>query len=96
MIWLTLTAGLTLVAAGYGLGRTRPYATLADWTNWQLRFHLDWWTGRPRQAVLFTLLLLTDTRRTIHAWRHRKDRESERAPAMKFRRMPDDTTDEEA
>lgn len=85
---MTLThalAGLALLAVGYLIGRVRPYERLADWTNWQLRFGIDRWVSRPRQVVLFTLLLLTDTRRTVHAWRHRKDPEPERAPAMTFR-----------
>ncbi|MHB9857656.1 hypothetical protein [Streptomyces sp. YIM S03343] len=74
MIWLALTAAL---AVGYLIGRTRPYERLADWANWQLRFHLDRWTTKPRQAVLFTLLLATDPARTVHAWRHRRDDEGE-------------------
>jgi hypothetical protein len=80
--WLLYAA---LLAGGYALGRARPYTRLADWTNWQLRFHLDRWTSRPRQAALFSLLLLTDPVRTVAAWRHRKDPEPERAPALKFR-----------
>lgn len=91
-----------LLAVGYLAGRIQPYAWLADWTNDQLRFHLDRWASRPRQAVLFALLLATDTRRTLHAWRHRKDPEPERAPAITFRRIgdgpkiPDHRVDEEA
>lgn len=82
MIWLAIAAAL---AAGCGLGRLRPYERLADWANWQLRFHLGRWASRPRQAALFGLLLLTDPIRIVHAWRHRKDPEPERAPALKFR-----------
>lgn len=83
MIWLAIAAAL---AVGYLLGRTRPYERLADWTNWQLRFEINRWVPKHRQVLLFALLLLTDTRRTVHAWRHRKDPEPERAPAMTFRR----------
>lgn len=86
---IAVTAAVAL-PVGYMLGRLRPYERLADWTNWQLRFHLDRWASRPGQAVLFILLLLTDTRRTVHAWRHRKDPEPERAPAMTFRARNDD------
>ena len=88
MIWWTTVTALT---AGYILGRVRPYAWLADWTNWQLHFGIDQWTSKPRQAVRFGLLLLTDTRRTVHAWRHRKDPEPERAPAMTFRRRDEES-----
>lgn len=95
MLALLLAFGIVFLL-GYTIGRIRPYDWLADWTNDQLRFHIERWVSRPRQAVLFTLLLATDTRRTIHAWRHRKDPEPERAPAMTFRtRIPDHTVDEE-
>ena len=83
LILLAVAAAFTLF--GYTIGRVRPYAKLADWTNWQLRFHIDHWVTRPRQAALFTLLLLTDTRNTLHAWRHRKDPPKPRSPAMTFR-----------
>lgn len=86
MVWLLIVVAL---AVGYALGRTRPYDRLADWTNWQLRFGIDRWVSRPRQVVLFTLLLLTDTRRTVHAWRHRKDPEPPQSPAMTFRSNDD-------
>jgi len=87
VIWLAIAAAL---AVGYALGRARLYTRLADWTNWQLRFHLDRWVSRPRQAALFGLLLLTDPVRTASAWRHRKDPEPERAPALKFRARDED------
>lgn len=81
--------GLLIVAAlsvGYLLGRIRPYERLADWANWQLRFHLDRWTTKPRMAALFSLLLLTDPIRTVSAWRHRKDPPPPpRSPAPKIR-----------
>ncbi|MER6534344.1 hypothetical protein ABT215_11135 [Streptomyces sp900105755] len=71
MIWFVVLAALV---AGYVIGRVQPYTRLADWANWQLRFHIDrWQSSRPRQAVLFTLLLITDSARTIHAWRHRNE-----------------------
>ncbi|MGW1468471.1 hypothetical protein ACWCPT_29515 [Streptomyces sp. NPDC002308] len=62
------------LAAGYGLGRWRPWLRLGDWANWELRFHLDRWNGtRPRQAALVVLLLATDPVGTIRTWRHRHD-----------------------
>lgn len=95
-IMAIVLAVVFLLAVGYVAGRVQPYVWLADWTNDQLRFHINRWVSRPRQIVLFTLLLLTDTRRTVHAWRHRKDPRPERAPALKFRTLPDHTVDEEA
>lgn len=79
---LILTAAAAL-AAGYLLGRTRPWMRLGDWANWQLRFHLDRWTSRPRQAALFTLLWATDPLFMAHAVRHRHDPPPKRAPAIK-------------
>ncbi|MFH9426436.1 hypothetical protein [Streptomyces sp. NPDC017529] len=72
------------LAAGYGIGRWQPYNRLSDWANWQLRFHLGRWSSRPRQAVLFFLLLITDPVRTVHAWRHRNDPPHPRSPALAF------------
>lgn len=82
---LLLAVAAAFLVLGYTLGRVRPYEKLADWTNWQLRFHLDRWVPKHRQAALFTLLLLTDPINTVHAWRHRKDQAPERGPAMTFR-----------
>ncbi|MFD0555353.1 hypothetical protein ACFQ0X_43845 [Streptomyces rectiviolaceus] len=83
---MTLTAVLIAVAllVGYALGRVRPYNRLGDWADWQLRFHLDRWASKPRQAALLTLLLLTDPFATVHAWRHRKDHPPPRSPALQI------------
>ncbi|MFJ4703156.1 hypothetical protein ACIP5N_33900 [Streptomyces sp. NPDC088768] len=64
---------LAALIVGYMAGRTRPYDRLADWADWQVRFHLDRWTTRPRMLALFTLLLFTDPARTLSAWRRRND-----------------------
>ncbi|QKN87635.1 hypothetical protein SEA_CUMBERBATCH_52 [Streptomyces phage Cumberbatch] len=82
-------AVLAALIAGYGLGRWQPYDRLAEWANWELRFHLDRWTSRPRQAALFALLLLTDPVGTVRAWRHRHDPPPPKSPPLRFR------TDEE-
>ncbi|MDK0525084.1 hypothetical protein [Streptomyces sp. ML-6] len=81
---LTL-AVLAALIAGYGLGRWQPYGRLAEWTNWQLRFHLGRWTSRPRQATLFALLMLTDPVGTLHAWRHRYDPPLPKSPPLHIR-----------
>ncbi|WP_098007891.1 hypothetical protein [Streptomyces sp. sk226] len=89
-----LAAALAALAAGYGLGRWQPWMRLGDWANWQLRFHLGRWnTTRPRQAVLFVLLLATDPINTVQAWRHRKDPPPPKSPPVRLRdtRAPEET-----
>lgn len=61
------------LAAGYGIGRGRPWQRLGDWAEWQLRLHADRWATVPRQIALVALLLLTDPAHLIRAWRHRQD-----------------------
>ncbi|MFJ2110569.1 hypothetical protein ACIOEX_01350 [Streptomyces sp. NPDC087850] len=80
-----IATAVAALAAGYGLGRWRPWVRLGDWADWQLRFYLDRWASRPRQAVLFGLLLATDPARTVHAWRHRADPPQPLAPAPRIR-----------
>lgn len=72
---MTVALILLALAAGYALGRARPYDRLSEWVNWQLRFHLDRWSSRPRQILLMVLLILTDPLNTFTAWRkQRKER----------------------
>ncbi|MGF0163115.1 hypothetical protein ACQRET_03600 [Streptomyces koyangensis] len=73
---------LAALLAGYGLGRWQPYTRLGDWVAWEVHLHIDRWTTRPRQLVLAALLLITDPRRTLRAWRHRHDPPPPRSPAM--------------
>ncbi|MFF7130020.1 hypothetical protein [Streptomyces sp. NPDC008240] len=71
MIWLALAAAL---AVGYILGRVQPYTRLADWANWELRWHADrWLSSRLRQTALLGLLLVTAPVNTVRVWRQRKD-----------------------
>ncbi|MEU6925539.1 hypothetical protein [Streptomyces sp. NPDC046631] len=83
-----LLGAALLLATGYGLGRWRPWRRLANWTNWQMRFHADQWTGWHREATLAALLLATDTRAFLRAWRHRHDPPTKRSPAIEFRARP--------
>lgn len=69
---MTVLLAVLALAAGYALGRIRPYDRLAEWVNWQLRFHLERWQSRPRQVILFTLLVLTDPMNTFAAWRKQR------------------------
>lgn len=80
----TALIAFAALAVGYILGRVQPYDRLANWADWQLRFHLDRWTSKPRQAALLTLLLITDPFATVHAWRHRKDPPPPRSPAVQI------------
>ncbi|MEV1040511.1 hypothetical protein AB0J01_28255 [Streptomyces sp. NPDC050204] len=84
----TVLVALAALAVGYGLGRWQPYVRLAEWANWQLRLSLHRWTSRPRQAVLFVLLLVTDPVRTVRAWRGRHDPPPPKAPSTGFREVP--------
>ncbi|MFI9012618.1 hypothetical protein ACIGZI_01130 [Streptomyces griseus] len=90
-----LAAVLAALAAGYGLGRYRPWMRLGDWANWQLRFHLARWDRtRLRLTTLFVLLLVTDPTATVRAWRRRNDPPAARGPALTFTartRAPEET-----
>ena len=87
---MTALAVLAALAAGYGLGRYRPWLRLGDWANWQVRFRLARWNSRPREAALFALLLATAPVRTVRAWRHRNDPPPPRSPAVRIRTTPPD------
>ncbi|WP_406325211.1 hypothetical protein [Streptomyces niveus] len=83
-----MTAAVILAALsfGYGIGRWQPWARLGDWADWQVRFHLGRWNRtRPRQALLFAVLLFTDPAHTVQAWRHRNDPPEPRSPALKLK-----------
>jgi hypothetical protein len=81
---IELTA-ILLLAVGYLAGRIRPYVRLAEWTNWQLRFHTDQWATKPRMACLLALLLLTDPVNTVRVWLRRKDAPEPKAAPLEFR-----------
>lgn len=79
MIWFAILIAITV---GYTLGRIQPYDRLAEWTNWELRFHLDRWQSRPRQVALFALLLITDPVNLMAACRRRDDPEPKPGPIV--------------
>ncbi|MFF3617565.1 hypothetical protein [Streptomyces sp. NPDC002580] len=86
MSGLALGAVLALAAlAGYAAGRLRPWARLGEWANWQLRFHVDRWSTRPRMAVLAAALIVTDPGGMWHAHRHRNDPGPPPAPPVRIR-----------
>ena len=74
---MTLACAACLVvglAAGYAGGRARPRELLGNWAHDQLSSRLDDWATYPRQALLLTVFLATDTRRTVRAWRNEHTR----------------------
>ncbi|MEV4500364.1 hypothetical protein AB0J84_32330 [Micromonospora arborensis] len=86
---VALVAGLAL-AAGYALGRLRPWVRLGEWANWQLRFHVDRWATRPRMAVLGLALVLTDPVGMWTAYRRRNEPPPPLAPPVTIRRITPD------
>ncbi|MFB7738304.1 hypothetical protein ACFC08_28730 [Streptomyces sp. NPDC056112] len=65
MIWAAIAAA----AAGYALGRLRPYRSALDWARWQ-RYGAR--TGRRDalvQAVLYADQLTQQARHPVRAWR---------------------------
>ncbi|MFJ3173772.1 hypothetical protein ACIPJK_23735 [Streptomyces roseus] len=95
MLTLLLVAGgLTL---GYLTGRTRPARALSDWAErlpWRRpgfsRREWRWWAAQPVYAVQIAVLLTTQPRATVHAWRTRNDPPPPRSPAPRIRTFPEE------
>lgn len=90
-------AGLTLLAAGYALGRAQLGHRASQWAAWESVGRRP--TG-TRYWAMWTVLsveniawLLTHPRRGWHAWQHRNDPPPPRSPAVAVRRL---TRDEDA
>ncbi|MEV6569962.1 hypothetical protein [Streptomyces sp. NPDC051577] len=73
---LTLAAAALL--AGYLIGRTRPAQRVSDWAErltWRrpsvTRREWRWWAAQPVYACQIAVLLATQPRHTVHAWRTR-------------------------
>lgn len=63
-----------VLAAGYLIGRARPWVRLGDWAERQIRYDGRWWLAtRPRQAVVAAAFAATWPRAALYAWRHRND-----------------------
>ena len=81
----TLALAAVALAAGYALGRIRPFHRVSDWANWQRH-------RRPaglRYAAVWTVLsienlawLATHPIAGWHAWQHRNDPPPPRSPAV--------------
>jgi hypothetical protein len=87
---LILAAALAgAAAAGYTVGRLRPWERLACWADWNLNAgHSRWLATRPRQAVLATAFVLTQPRTAAWAFRHRNDPPQSPPPRSPAIRIP--------
>ncbi|MCF0086678.1 MULTISPECIES: hypothetical protein [unclassified Streptomyces] len=93
-------AALTLLAAGYTIGRYRPVHRVLIWANWQ---RYDPPTGL-RHAAAWTVLSVENLAwlaihpvRGREAWKHRNDPPPPRSPAVRIidNPIPDRTVNEE-
>lgn len=85
---LAITATVAL-AAGYLLGRVRPWDRLDTWVWRQFTFGGTWFRTKPRQVVLLVAHALARPAATWDIWRHRHDpKPPDRSPALTFRRAP--------
>ena len=96
---MTTLATAAALAAGYVLGRWRPWTRLGNWADRRVRDDGRWWLGSwPRQAVIAAVFVATWPRGSLYAWRHRNDPEPTPEPAPQidpyWPRRPADTTEE--
>lgn len=81
---------LTVLLAGYGLGRIRPAHRASDWAirlagrrPAVTRRDYRWWLAQPVYAAQIIVLLATQPRTTLRAWRTRNDPPPPRSPAVR-------------
>ncbi|MFJ2568913.1 hypothetical protein ACIOYT_00635 [Streptomyces halstedii] len=72
-----------VLAAGYVLGRWRPWSRLGRWADRRTRDDGRWWLNENRLAA--ALFVATCPRGSLYAWRHRNDPPPPRSPALQFR-----------
>ncbi|HEY5835038.1 hypothetical protein [Streptomyces sp.] len=78
------------LAAGYVLGRVRPWDRLDTWVWRQFTFGGPWVRSKPRQVVLLAAHALARPATTWDIWRRRNDpKPPQRSPATTFRRTPE-------
>lgn len=98
---LTALTAAALLAAGYTLGRCRPWRRASDWAWWNVgvgkprwtRRQVCWWLAQGVFAIEIAGALVTRPRLTLRVWRHRHDPPPPRSPVMTFRHVSrtDDT-----
>ncbi|WP_050503073.1 hypothetical protein [Streptomyces monomycini] len=82
---LDLLIAAAILAAGYALGRLRPWDRLDTWL-WRRFTFGGAWVRTPRgRAVTLAVHALVRPAATVHAWRHRHDPPPERAAPVRFR-----------
>ncbi|MFM9780422.1 hypothetical protein [Streptomyces scabiei] len=84
-------AAVTLLAAGYALGRLRPCARASSWAHWLFygssrptRREARWWLAQVVFLGEIVVLLATRPRHTLHVWKHRNDPPPPRGPAPRI------------
>ena len=99
----TTAAALGLLAAGYTLGRIRPWDRLDTYVWRQFTFGGTWTRSKPRQAAIAVLHALVRPLVTVsilrQMWRDRgQPPKPARSPAVRINRprIPDHRVDEEA
>lgn len=69
----TTLIALTTAAAGYTLGRFRPWNRMEDWVGRQV--YKTWWIGSaPKEVLLFALLVVFHPRFAAEVWADWRDR----------------------
>ncbi|QGZ53327.1 hypothetical protein GPZ77_34420 (plasmid) [Streptomyces sp. QHH-9511] len=80
-----LAAGAAL-AAGYVLGRIRPWDRLDTWVWRRFTFMGDWTKSKPQLVITIAAHILVRPRVSYDIWRRRNEPPKPvRAPALRFR-----------
>lgn len=83
-------AVLAALAAGYILGRVRPWDRLGTWVWRRFTFMGAWTQSKPQTALTIAAHVLVRPRTSYDIWRRRNDPQlPERAPALRFRSTTD-------
>lgn len=93
--FVTVAAGVALLAAGYTLGRLQPARRVSDWAHWHR------YGKRPaglRYAAVWTILsaenigwLITHPVQGRQAWKRRNDPPPPKSPPVQIPRVTRDT-----
>ncbi|MFI0929607.1 hypothetical protein ACH4TP_37650 [Streptomyces sp. NPDC021012] len=87
---LTTAIAVTSLAAGYVLGRVRPWDLLDTWVWRRFTFMGAWTESKPQAVLTIAAHVLVRPRVSYDIWRRRNDpRPPERAPALRFRSTTD-------